>query len=241
MTAAAAEAPVRTFGPLAALHVDWAESIKEQPPYALYFLREKEYIRWDIDNERLFEGYPRAIGDGWPGLDRVFPDTPLSGAMHVPGWGNRIYFFFRGEVEAAVWDVHDHRLEAETIPISRLLPTELTHPGHFAPVHIDHGERQTVYVFRGDAYTRFTVRPGELPEHEDDGYPRKIGDGWTGGLTIAPSCAVSVRWTHRGRGVSAHKLYFFLGDLYTRWDVEQHSTNYRLDIPSGWKGWPKFA
>jgi len=228
-------------GPLAALHVDWAEAPSEGPPHALYFFRQKEYIRWDVDRERLFEGYPKRIGEGWPGLDGVFPGVPLSGAMHVPGWNNRVFFFFSGKSEAAVWDVARYRLENATIPVSDVLPTALTAPGHFAPVHVDRGGRQTVYVFRGDSYTRFTVTPGQFPEREDDGYPRKIGDGWTGGLTVAPTCAVSVRWTNRAKSLSNHKLYFFLGDLYTRWDIASHSTNYRLDIPSGWKGWPAFV
>jgi len=237
----AANAVQERLGPLAALHVDWADSTKEGPPYALYFFRRENYIRWDIDNERLFEGYPKPISEGWPGLDRVFPGAPLNGAIHVPGWHNRIYFFFAGWQHAVVWDVATHTPMPQTIPVPELLPTALTAPGHFAPVYVDRGNQQMVYVFRGDTYTRFTVTPGQLPEREDDGYPRKIGDGWTGGLTVAPTCAVSVRWTNRAKSVSNHKLYFFLGDLYTRWDIDSHSNNYRLDIPSGWKGWPVFT
>lgn len=154
--------------------------------------------------------------------------------------GHKIYFFFRGQDSAVVWDVASHAKDAELMPIARLLPSHLTLGGPFAPVHVDRGAQQMVYAFRGDAYTRFTVHPGRLPEREDEGYPRKIGDGWTGGLSVMPTCAVSVRWTRRDTSLPAHKLYFFLGDLYTRWDVESHSTNYRLDIPSGWQGWPAF-
>lgn len=233
--------PATGFAPLAALHVDWAGSSLEGPPYALYFFRHSEYIRWDVDNECLFEGYPRAISELWPGLLDVFPDVPLSGAMHVPGWDNRIFFFFKNHDHAAVWNVAEHRLDDETIAVQKLLPSELTAPGHFAPVHVDRDNGQIVYVFRADTYTRFTVEPGKMPTREDDGYPRKIGDGWTGGLTVAPSCAVSVRWTQRDKSLADHKLYFFLGDLYTRWDIKSHASNYRLDIPSGWKGWPEFT
>lgn len=237
---AAASAALECHGPFAALHVDWARSTKDGPPYAIYFFRDREYIRWDVDRECLFDGYPRAIGAGWPGLDTVYPGSRLAGAMHVPGWFNRIYFFFAGQSEAVAWDVATHRMLPERIPHGKLLPTDLSGAGHFAPVYVDRGTRQTVYVFRGDTYSRFTVTPGELPTREDDGYPRKIGDGWTGGLTVAPSCAVSVRWTNRSASLKNHKLYFFLGDLYTRWDIDSHSRNYRLDVPSGWKGWPAF-
>ena len=231
---------VSSYGPRAALYVDWAGSSKTEPSYALYFFRDEQYIRWDVDNEKLFDGYPKSITEGWPGLMELFPGAPLTGAISVPGWNNKIYFFFKNQDHAAVWDIAGHQLDPEPIAISRLMPSHMTESGFFAPVHVDRGDRQTVYAFRGDAYTRFTVEPGKLPEREDDGYPRKIGDGWTGGLTVMPSCAVSVRWTQRGAAVPAHKLYFFLGDLYTRWDVDSHSNNYRLDIPSGWKGWPSF-
>ena len=231
---------VSSVGPLAALYVDWAGSSKTAPPYALYFFRNEQYIRWDIDHERLFDGYPRDIREGWPGLMDIFAGAPLSGAVCVPGWGNRIFFFFKDRDAAVAWDVASHRPDPEPVPISTLMPSRLTAGGPFAPVHVDRGDQQTVYAFRGDAYTRFTVRPGEMPQHEDDGYPRKIGDGWTGGLSVMPTCAVSVRWTTRPAGEPSHKLYFFLGDLYARWDVESHASNYRQDIQSGWKGWPSF-
>jgi len=158
----------------------------------------------------------------------------------VPGWNNRIYFFFRDQSQVATWDVANHCLDPEPMDIAQLLPSTLTDGAPFAPLYVDQGDSKLVYALRGDTYTRFTVRPGELPKSEDNGYPRKIGDGWTDGLTVAPTCAVSVRWTRRDPSISSHKLYFFLGDLYTRWDITSHSKNYRLDVPSGWKGWPEF-
>jgi hypothetical protein len=227
-------------GPLAALHVDWGGSAKSGPPYALYFFKERQYIRWNVDDECLYDGYPADIATGWPGLLEAFPSVPISGAVHVPAWRNRIFFFFRGQDHALAWDVANHQADPDLVPVASLLPSALTGTGHFAPIYVDRGDSQTVYVFRGDEYTRFTISDGTPPEREDDGYPRKIGDGWTGGLTVAPTCGVSLRWTKRSAALSNHKLYFFLGELYTRWDITSHSTNYRLDIPSGWKGWPDF-
>ena len=63
---------------------------------------------------------------------------------------------------------------------------------------------------------------------------------YTGGLTVASSCATCVHWIGRSDAIARRKIYFFLGDLYTRWDVASHTRNYRLDVPSGWKGWPEF-
>lgn len=232
--------PEGTIGPLAALYVDWAGSAKSAPPHALYFFKERQYIRWDVDRECLFDGYPAEIARGWAGLMDFFPGSALSGAIHVPAWRNRIYFFFRGQDHAIGWDVAGHRADPDPVPVAVLLPTPLTRIGHFAPVYVDRGDSQTVYVFRGDEYSRFTIAGEEPPSQEDAGYPRKIGDGWTGGLSVAPTCGVSLRWPNRSTALSNHKLYFFLGDLYTRWDITTHSNNYRLDIPSGWRGWPDF-
>ena len=182
------------MGPLAALHVDWGGSNKEGPPYALYFFKERQYIRWNEDEERLFEGYPAEISAGWPGLNDFFPNAPLSGAIHVSAWRNRIFFFFKGQDQVVGWDVAHHRADPDLVPVATILPTSLVEAGHFAPVYVDRGDSQTVYVFRGDEYARFTVTGESFPEAEDAGYPRKIGDGWTGGMTVAPTCAVSLRW-----------------------------------------------
>lgn len=228
------------IGPLAALHVDWTGSSKSGPPRAVYFFKSRQYIRWDVVKEAVFNGYPADISEGWPGLLEHFPGKSLSGAIHVPGWHNRIWFFFEGEDHAVGWNVLENSVDIDKTPVFDLLPTPLALKGPFAAIYVDRGETQSVYVFRGDEYSRFTVTPGRLPQAQDNGYPRKIGDGWTGGLTMAPRCGVSVNWPNRSGALASNKLYFFLGELYSRWDIGTHSPNYRLDIPSGWKGWPDF-
>ena len=227
-------------GPRAALHVDWTGSVKSGPQDSIYFFKSTQYIRWNVEKECLEDGYPQDISAGWPGLLEARPGGVLHGAMHVPDWGNRIFFFFEGDSDLVTWNVDDHVLMEPRVAASTILPSVLTSDGRFTPLYVDAGDSRKVYVFRGDAYSRFTVRQGEMPQAEDDGYPRKIGDGWTDGLTVAPSCATSVHWTGRSAAISRRKIYFFLGDLYTRWDVTSHTRNYRLDVPAGWKGWPDF-
>ncbi|MBI1384358.1 MAG: hypothetical protein GC150_05565 [Rhizobiales bacterium] len=228
------------YGPNAALYVDWRQSLKSDPPYALYFFKNRQYIRWDVDNERLYEGYPREISQGWPGLMEAVPGGVLEGAIHVPEWGNRAFFFFKGEKRVVAWDIGKNRIVEEALELSTVLPSRLIEDGHFTPLFVDYGDARRIYAFRGDEYTRWTVEGANFPAAEDRGYPRKIGDGWTGGLVIAPTCAVSVNWTRRSAALNNRKNYFFLGDLYVRWDVKTHSRNYKLDVPSGWKGWPDF-
>jgi hypothetical protein len=227
-------------GPYAALFVDRRQAAKADSPYALYFFKLRQYIRWDVERERLCEGYPRDIAEGWPGLLAACPGGRLAGAIHVPAWRNRAFFFFRGERAAVSWDIGEHLIDENPVPLATLLPSKLTEDGNFTPLYVDYGKARRIYAFRGDEYTRWTVEGQGFPEAEDQGYPRKIGDGWTGGLMVAPTCAVSVNWTGRSDPASRRKTYFFLGDLYVRWDVETHSKNYELDVPCGWKGWPDF-
>ena len=58
---------------------------------------------------------------------------------------------------------------------------------------------------------------------------------------LAPRAGVYVDWPSRSHAHSNRKLYFFMGNLYLRWDVPSNTRNYRLDILAGWKGWPSFA
>lgn len=227
-------------GPNAALFVDWRQSAQSDPPYAVYFFKQHEYIRWDVDRQRLFEGYPRPIASGWPGLLEAMPGSTLAGAIHLPRWHNRALFFFRGQRRVVLWDVAAHRIEPETAALSALLPSRLIEDGIFTPLYVDYGDVQRIYAFRGDEYTRWTLEGSALPKAEDAGYPRKIGDGWTGGLTVAPTCALSLNWNQAKTAPPNRKNYFFLGDLYVRWDVKSHTSNYTQDIASGWKGWPEF-
>ncbi len=227
-------------GPSAALYVDWSGSVKSDPVNTVYFFKQKDYIRWDVDHETLFAEYPQKIEDGWPGLLDAFPGEPLTGAIHVPAWRNKIYFFFRNQSHAVLWDVASHTCDPDPKPISEIMPSHLTEGTFFAPLYVDNGHVQKVYAFRGDTYTRWTVEGSRYPTTEDEGYPRKIGDGWTKGLTVSPNCAVNVYWRQRPDEAERRKIYFFLGDLYIRWDVETHTKNYELDISSGWKGWPDF-
>jgi hypothetical protein len=76
---------------------------------------------------------------------------------------------------------------------------------------------------------------------EDAGFPRKTAADWKDGLVLAPRAGVYVDWPNRSSAHSNRKLYFFMGDLYLRWDVPSNTRNYRLDIVAGWKGWPVFA
>ena len=206
----------------------------------LYFFKNRQFACWDVHGDRMLEGYPRDTAVRWPGVLESFPGRRLRGALRVPEWGNEIYFLFEGETQAAVWHINTRRVQAPTIATRTLLPTELAE-ADVTPVYARLADgKSVIYGFRGLDYTRWTVGPA-FPQAEDPGFPRKIAPDWKDGLVLAPRAGVYVDWPNRSSAHSNRKLYFFMGDLYLRWDVPSNTRNYRLDIIAGWKGWPAFA
>lgn len=235
----AAVAPPR-MGPDAVLCLDTPYTDPGRAGTTLFFFKNRQFVCWDVASEAMLPGYPRDIEADWPGLLGSFPGAALRGALHVPAWGAKVYFFFEGRSQAAVWDLGRRALEPAKVEARELLPSALTQ-GDFTPVYAQLADGQAViYAFNGFDYTRWTVgaRPGGA---EDAGFPRRIERDWKEGLVLAPRAGVYVDWPSRSSAHSNRKLYFFMGNLYLRWDVPSNSRNYRLDILAGWKGWPAFA
>lgn len=237
---AVAEQKTLTMSPDAVLWLDAADRESAHDGSTLYFFKNRQFACWDVLADRMREGYPREIAADWPGVLEVFPGRRLRGALRVPEWGNRVYFLFEGETQAVVWNMDDQRVEGPAIDARTLLPTSLSEVD-VTPVYARLADGTSViYGFHGLDYTRWTVGPS-FPEAEDAGFPRKIAPDWKDGLVLAPRAGVYVDWPNRSSAHSNRKLYFFMGDLYLRWDVPSNTRNYRLDIIAGWKGWPSFA
>ena len=205
----------------------------------LYFFKSEQFACWDVLQDRMLPGYPVKTADHWPGLLETFPGVRLRAALQVPEWGNKIFFMFEGESDALVWDVTRGTLLDERVGVGDLLPSPLP-AGQLIAFYarLANGDG-VIYGFHGFDYVRWTVANGKLT-HPDAGFPRKIADDWKDGLVLSPRAAVYVDWPNRSSAHSNRKIYFFMGDLYLRWDVPSNSRNYRLDILAGWKGWPTF-
>jgi hypothetical protein len=205
----------------------------------LYFFKNAQFACWDVLEDRMLPGYPARIADHWPGLLEAFPGVRLRAALHVPEWGNTVFFLFEGQDDAVVWDLAGGTLMNERVGVRELLPCPLPAAQLVAfYARLANGDG-VIYGFHGFDYVRWTVSNGRLVQ-PDAGFPRKIADDWKDALLLSPRAAVYVDWPNRSSAHSNRKIYFFMGDLYLRWDVPSSSRNYRLDIPSGWKGWPAF-
>lgn len=206
----------------------------------LFFFKNRQYVCWDVVRESILPGYPREIAADWPGVLEAFPGARIRGALHVPEWGTKVYFFFEGQDEAVAWDLPSRRIDSQRYGVQALLPGSIT-KGDFTPVYAQLGNGQPViYAFQKYDYTRWTVT-AQPSTAEDPGFPRRIEQDWKEGLVLAPRAGVYVDWPSRSSAHSNRKIYFFMGNLYLRWDVPSNTRNYRLDIVAGWKGWPQFA
>ncbi len=205
----------------------------------IHFFKNRQVACWGIAEDRMLPGYPRDLAIEWPDLLEACPESRLRGALHIPEWGPKIYFFFEDCSEVTIWDMARNAIDAK-IERRTLLPTLLP-SGDLTVVSARLADNQgVIYAFQGYDYTRWTVR-SSFPVVEDPGFPRKIAADWKDGLVLAPRSGVYVNWPNRSAAHSNQKLYFFMGDLYLRWDVPSNTRNYRLDILAGWKGWPSFA
>ncbi|HYC38693.1 MAG TPA: hemopexin repeat-containing protein [Usitatibacter sp.] len=229
------------LGPDAVLCLDTPYMDPGREGTTLFFFKNRQFVCWDVVNETMLPGYPRDIADAWPGVMEAYPGSRMRGVLHVPAWGAKVYFFFEGQGEALAWDLAARRVEPVRVPIQELLPSAITREGDFTPVYAQLADRTPVlYAFRGYDYTRWTVSAAG-PGPEDAGFPRRIEHDWKDGLVLAPRAGVYVDWPSRSSAHSNRKLYFFMGNLYLRWDVPSNTRNYRLDVLAGWKGWPAFA
>ena len=206
----------------------------------LFFFKDSQFFCWDVESETMLEGYPRQIAEHWPGLLESSPGPACEARSTCPSGD-------RGSISSSkaiptrspgTWK-RTRSLRNAFRPAS-CLPSRIT-AGDFTPVLARlAGNERVIYGFQGYEYTRWTVG-ASWPATEDEGFPRRIDQDWKDGLVLAPRAGIYVDWPNRSAAHSNRKIYFFMGDLYLRWDVPSHTRNYRLDIASGWKGWPVFA
>lgn len=228
------------MAPDAALFLPAPYFESDPPGQKLYFFKNSQFACWDVQSEALCSDYPRSIETGFPGLWATGNGALLRAALHVPAWGRTVLFLFEGQTEFVQWDLDRRAVRPDRLPINAVLPGAFA-DGAFTPVYSElvNGEA-VLYAFQGKDYLRWQVGTA-WPATLEAGYPHKTAADWKDGLVLAPRTGVYLEWPNRSSAHSNRKIYYFMGDLYLRWDVPSNTRNYRLDIVAGWKGWPTFA
>lgn len=212
----------------------------DPPGQKLYFFKNRQFACWDVQNETLCDGYPRDIDTAFTGLLAAGGGALLRAALHVPAWGRTVFFLFEGQTEFVQWDLDRRQVLPERLAVDAVLPGVFA-AGAFTPVYSELSNGDGVlYAFHGKDYLRWQVGSA-WPARLEAGYPHKTAADWKDGLVLAPRTGVYLEWPNRSSAHSNRKIYYFMGDLYLRWDVPSNTRNYRLDIVAGWKGWPRFT
>jgi hypothetical protein len=161
-----------------------------------YFFLGGKYVRFDIVDERIDDGYPRALPGGWINLPFSSVDAGLN-------WGDGRVYLFSGTKYARITLANNNTMDpGYPLPI-------LGHWGAMpfatidAAVNVGNGK---VFFFLSDQYVSYDIASDDA----DPGFPRPIAPDWPGVFPAGVDAAVN--W---GNG----KLYLFFGDKYVRFDI----------------------
>jgi hypothetical protein len=224
--------------PDASVVVDWPPESPHGSGRALCFFKDGRHWQWSVRDERLVEGFPRPLEADWPGLAEALAGRSLRGALSGPALGPRVLFFPEDAEVALEWDLATGRLAPEGPRVDTLFPGGFASRADFTPVYVELPDRgPTLLALRGREYAQWSVSEGGATA-AIPGFPRTIASDFIDGMMLSPRSAVAVDWPERSAALANHKMYFFMGDLYLRWDLRSGTKNYRTDILAGWPGWP---
>ena len=185
----------------------------------IYFFKEDRFVRYSGVGGTRDSGYPKEIGEEWPGQPETFQNHLDTIFMRD---NNRIYFFkgseyirFRRGADCLMSSPHPFVLCPHT-------------HYHFGwgefLTHIDaavwRGDLKKHYMFSGPFYLRYT--DFEKGIHKD--YPKRIAGNWKGLPEDFEQGIDAAMWTK-----DFDHLYFFKGDKCVRFsDVKQGVDGYYL-------------
>ena len=158
-----------------------------------YFFAGSQYARFDLNEDRIDEGYPKAISAGWAGLW----NNVGAGVL----WTNGKLYFFKGDEYV--------RIDATSKKVDPGYPKKIKAEwkGLWADgidAAIINPYNGKAYFFKGSQYIRYDIQS----DHADAGYPLPIGPNFHVALAKVDS-ALTV-------GPIA---YLFRGDSYVRYSL----------------------
>jgi uncharacterized protein YneR len=139
----------------------------------VYFFFGDQYLRYDIEADRVDPEYPRPVAKNWPGMVEAGFASKVDAAVN---WGNGKVYFFLGDKYLR------YDIGADSVDPGYPLPIAGNWPGMAeagfankvdAVVNWGNGK---VYFFLGDQYISYDI----FADHVDPAYPRAIAEDWPG-------------------------------------------------------------
>ena len=141
----------------------------------LYFFKGDQYWRWNIETDKMSDGYPKLIKSGWPGIPNHL-DAAVYGGRSDTHRNNKLYFFKGSHYWR--WDIELDELDSgypKTIrDLWPGLPDNLDMAVYsgFSDSH----RANKLYFFKDDKYWRWDNKADRL----DENYPRSVAKNWPG-------------------------------------------------------------
>lgn len=151
--------------------IDAALNRRDQPN-VVYLFKDSQYVRYDLDSDKVEPGYPLSIAEGWKGLP---PDFQLGIDAAVNHQSNpNVSWFFKDDLYVRYDVVNDKLLGG---------PTPILRGWRGLPENFQRGidaavnsvlDTDKVYLFKDDQYVRFDL----VGDKTDNGYPLPIEGNW---------------------------------------------------------------
>jgi hypothetical protein len=188
-----------------------------------YFIRGNQYSRFDVEQDHIDSGYPKALTNGWAGIDATGFAGGFDTAIDL-GTG-KLYLFLGSNYVRA-----DHQSNAIDGPVTPIagnwggLAEAGFGDGLDAAINWGDG---TAYFFKGDAYIQYTIGGDAVIAG-----PAPIAGNWPGmaeaGFGDGLDAAINL-----GNGAA----YFFKGGSYVRYTIGVGvAESYAVPIADNWSG-----
>src|SRR5690606_15402683 len=148
------------------------------------------YARYDLQRDRVDDGYPKPVTAGWSGIDGTGFESGIDTAVSL---GNGKLYFFKG---GSYLRIDERRLavDAGAADIGGAWGGFAEAGfGAFLDSAVNWGNGK-VYVFRGDSYLRYDIAADRV----DDGYPLPVAGNWPGLAEAGFADSVDAVWTPAG-------------------------------------------
>ncbi len=141
----------------------------------VFFFHNDQYVRYDIVNDSVDDGYPLPIAGNWPG----FSDEGFAGGIDTAiniNWGNGKAYFFHND-QYLRYDIASDKVDSGyPLPITGNWPgfSDVGFAsGIDAAINWGNGK---VFFFHNDQYVRYDIANDSV----DAGYPLPIAGNWPG-------------------------------------------------------------